>query len=114
MVTITGVVGCEGGEQLGVTNSPLLGDKLMAWAGERGGWSGGGLVGVMPGISTGLDINWVGGWEKFSTHNSARVAGWVGKVFHSQLRSAASQEFSRRCWSSYWTPVLLTEGEPVN
>ena len=83
LVTITGVVGCEGGEQLGVTNSPLLGDKLMAWAGERGGRSGGGLVGVMPGISTGLDINWVGGWEKFSTHNSGRVAGWVRKVFHS-------------------------------
>ena len=75
MVTITGVVGFEGGEQLGVTNSPLLGDKLLAWAGERGGWSGRGLVGVMPGIFTGMDINWVGGWERFSTHRVQFITG---------------------------------------
>ena len=64
------MVGCEGGEQVGVTRSSTLGDKLLGWAGDKGGWSGGGLVGVMPGILTGLDINWVGGWEKFSTHSS--------------------------------------------
>ena len=57
LLTITGVVGWEGGEQLGVTKSSLLGDRLLAWPGERGGWSGRGLVGVMPGIWTGLDIN---------------------------------------------------------
>ena len=28
-VTITGVPGCEGGEQFGVTKSPLLGDSLL-------------------------------------------------------------------------------------
>ena len=28
-VTITGVPGCEGGEQFGVTNSPLFGDRLL-------------------------------------------------------------------------------------
>jgi hypothetical protein len=64
------VLGCEGGEQLGVTRSSTLGDKLLSRAGDKGGWSGRGLVGVMPGILTGLDINWVGGWEKFSTHSS--------------------------------------------
>ena len=62
--------GCEGGEQFGVVKSSTLGDKAMAWAGERGGWSGGGLVSLMPGIVTGLDINWVGGWERFYTHSS--------------------------------------------
>ena len=45
----------------------MLGDKLLAWAGERGGWSGGGMVGVMPGMLRCLDINWVGGWERFSS-----------------------------------------------
>ena len=58
-------MGWEGGEQLGVTRSPLAGDKLIAWPGERGGWSGRGVVGVMPGMLTDLDINWVGGWESF-------------------------------------------------
>ena len=70
MLTITGVVGCEVGEQVGVTRSSTLGDKLLIWAGDKGGWSGGGLVGVMPGILTGLDINGLGGWDKFSTHSS--------------------------------------------
>ena len=64
------MLGCEGGEQLGVTRSSTLGDKLLSRAGDKGGWSGRGLVGVMPGILTGLDINWVGRWEKFSTHSS--------------------------------------------
>ena len=73
LVTITGVLGCDGGEHVGVTKSSNLGDKPMALAGERGGWSGGGLVGLMPGIFTGLDINWVGGWEKFSTHSSIQL-----------------------------------------
>ena len=45
----------------------------MALAGERGGWLGGGMVGLMPGIFTGLDINWVGGWEKFSTESSIQL-----------------------------------------
>ena len=64
---MTGVLGCEGGEQLGVTRSSVLGERLLIWARVRGGLSGREFVGVMPGMLTGLDINWVGGWKKFST-----------------------------------------------
>ena len=63
LMTMTGVLGPEGGEQFGVIRSSLLGDKSTGGPGEMGGWSGGGLVGVMPGILTGLDINWVVGGE---------------------------------------------------
>ena len=73
LVTITGVLGRDGGEHVGVTKFSNLGDKPMALAGERGGWLGGELVGLMPGIFTGLDINWVGGWEMFSTHSHSSI-----------------------------------------
>ena len=79
---MTGVVGWEGGEQFGVTpgvtRSSLLGDKLLVWPGEVGGWSGRGVVGVMPGMLTDLDINWVCGWEKFS--NVAQNSSFPGSV----------------------------------
>lgn len=64
LVTITGVVGFdEGGELLGVTKSSLLGDRSAAGRGDKGGWFGGGWVGVMPGIL--LNINWVVGGRIF-------------------------------------------------
>ena len=63
LVTITGVWGLEGGEQGGVSKASLLGDKALLTAGDKGGWLGGGLVGLMPGRLGVLDINFrVGGW----------------------------------------------------
>ena len=48
----------EGGELLGVTKSTLLGERLAARTGDKGGWFGGGRVGVIPDTSgILLDIN---------------------------------------------------------
>ena len=95
---MTGVVGWEGGEQLGVTKSSLLGDKLTAWPGEMGGWSGRGMVGLMPGILTGSDINW---------------GGWVGgKGFPNSSFSSFPTGFQSHL-SSYLPPDSLTEVEQV-
>ena len=48
LVTMTGVWGLDGGEQGGVLSSSLLGDSSLT-SGDRGGWCGGWLVGLMPG-----------------------------------------------------------------
>ena len=82
MSTITGVVGFdEGGELLGVTRYSLLGDRTAARGGDKGGWFGGGWVGVMPGIF--LDINWVLGGRAFSLGWTQETFSgwWVGKAF---------------------------------
>ena len=57
LVTITGVWGLDIGEQGGVCRSSFLGDKALLTTGDKGGWLGGQLVGLMPGILGVLDIN---------------------------------------------------------
>ena len=98
----------EGGEQLGVTRTPMLGDKLLAWAGERGGWSGGGMVGVMPGMLRCLDINWVGGWERFSSTYKCVVCR-----YQNQLYSVASQGFPENLVSSFRSLIHLLKVNPA-
>ena len=62
---MTGVDGLDGGEVGGVLSLSMEGESGLLIAGDDGGWLGGQLVGVMPGIFGGLDINlgWVVGEE---------------------------------------------------
>ena len=61
---MTGVDGLDRGEVCGVLILSMEGESGLLIAGDNGGWPGGQLVGVMPGI-LGLDINW--GWGSYST-----------------------------------------------
>lgn len=65
LATMTGVWGWDGGEQGGVLSSSLLVDRSLI-AGQGGGW----VVGLMPEICGGLDINYRVGGRYFSQVSS--------------------------------------------
>ena len=68
---MTGVDGLDGGEVGGVLSLSMEGESGLLIAGDDGGWIGGQLVGVMPGIFGGLDINW--GGRRISRYGSCQV-----------------------------------------